>query len=104
MVFAQRCMNCHVPGGHAATGAMGATSATGEGAGATRAPFCRLASSVDTGFLIENCIDCHMPARASRAITMLTQQAKDPVADLVRSHYITIYPEETKKKLALRQH
>lgn len=95
-VFAQRCMNCHVPAGHAGVGVMAG--------GATRAPFCRLASSVDTRFLIENCIDCHMPARASRTITMLTQQAKDPVADLVRSHYITIYPEETKKKLALRPH
>jgi hypothetical protein len=89
VVFAQRCMNCHAPAGaHVAT----------------RAPFCRLAVSVDTGFLVNNCIDCHMPARASRSITMLTQQQKDPVADLVRSHYITIYPEETKKRLALRHH
>jgi hypothetical protein len=55
---------------------------------------------VDKQFLINNCIDCHMPARASGAITMLTQQQKDPVADLVRSHYITIYPEETKKRMA----
>ena len=98
-VFAQRCMNCHVPGEHAAIA--GAGSAAGA---ATRAPFCRLASSVNPRFLVDNCIDCHMPARASRVITMLTQQAKDPVADLVRSHYITIYPEETKKKLALRPH
>jgi hypothetical protein len=94
-VFARRCMNCHVPAeGHGLAAS----------AAATRAPFCRLAASVDTQFLISNCVDCHMPARASRAITMLTQQQKDPVADLVRSHYITIYPEETKKRLALRQH
>jgi hypothetical protein len=95
-VFAQRCMNCHGAAGSSAAGAMEAA--------ATHAPFCRLAASVDTGFLVSNCIDCHMPARASRAITMLTQQQKDPVADLVRSHYITIYPEESKKRLALRHH
>jgi hypothetical protein len=35
-------------------------------------------------------------------ITMLSQTQKDPIADLVRSHYITVYPEETKKKLAAR--
>lgn len=43
-----------------------------------------------------------MPARASARITMLTQTQKDPIADLVRSHYITVYPEETKKRLAAR--
>lgn len=87
-VFATRCMNCHVPGaGHA---------------GGEAAPFCKLAGKVDQSFLISNCIDCHMPARASARITMLTQTQKDPIADLVRSHYITVYPEETKKRLAAR--
>jgi hypothetical protein len=84
-VFAARCMNCHVEAGHA----------DGEVAGV----------KVDRSFLINNCIDCHMPARASARITMLTQTQKDPIADLVRSHYITVYPEETKKKLAaLKSH
>lgn len=105
MVFARRCMNCHAPAEHGLAGAAAeGSTAAGAMAAATRAPFCRLAASVDTQFLISNCIDCHMPARASRAITMLTQEQKDPVADLVRSHYITIYPEETKKRLALRHH
>jgi hypothetical protein len=76
-VFAMRCMNCHggMAGGHAGM-------------------------KVDSQFLINNCIDCHMPARASAAITMLTQQQKDPIADLVRTHYITVYPDETKQVLA----
>jgi len=87
-LFASRCMNCHVPGGGAAGGEV--------------APFCKLAGKVDQSFLISNCIDCHMPARASARITMLTQTQKDPIADLVRSHYITVYPEESKKKLAAR--
>jgi hypothetical protein len=97
-VFATRCMSCHAAVGGVAAGrhAGGGVAATaGEGA-----HFCKLGPKVDRAFLINNCIDCHMPARASARISMLTQQQKDPVADLVRSHYITVYPEETKKKLA----
>jgi hypothetical protein len=74
-VFASRCMNCHKEEHKGGWGKQ---------------------------FLINNCIDCHMPARASARITMLTQTQKDPIADLVRSHYITVYPEETKKRLAAR--
>jgi hypothetical protein len=88
-VFAARCMNCHVAGGGVA-GTAGAAHPGDRVAGV----------KVDRSFLINNCIDCHMPARASVRITMLTQTQKDPIADLVRSHYITVYPEETKKKLA----
>jgi hypothetical protein len=101
-VFAARCMNCHVPAGeHAGAGVAGTEHARdGAAGGGVASPFCKLAAKVDRAFLINNCIDCHMPARASARITLLTQQQKDPVADLVRSHYITIYPEETKKKLA----
>lgn len=48
----------------------------------------------------ENCIDCHMPALPSNAITLLTNGQINPVPDLIRTHLITIYPEETKKVLA----
>jgi hypothetical protein len=102
-VFASRCMNCHVQGGGAAgSGHGGGLAPGGRHGGGEVAPFCKLAGKVDQSFLISNCIDCHMPARASARITMLTQTQKDPIADLVRSHYITVYPEETKKKLAAR--
>jgi hypothetical protein len=75
-VFAVRCMNCH-----------GKAGLAGEHG-----------SNLDTAFLVRNCIDCHMPAKASEAITMKTQQQKDPVADLVRSHLIAIYPGEGKRR------
>jgi hypothetical protein len=92
-VFAARCMNCHLPGGQVA----GRPARDGAAAHAGD----RVAGvEVDRSFLINNCIDCHMPARASARITMLTQTQRDPIADLVRSHYITVYPEETKRKLA----
>jgi hypothetical protein len=100
-VFATRCMNCHgkagLMGEHASmlgvdVGLRGAVMSVGvHGAG------------VDVGFLVRNCIDCHMPAKASDAITMSTGREKDPVADLVRTHLIAIYPMETKKKLAVRR-
>jgi hypothetical protein len=92
--FATRCINCHGEAGLVGEhGAMLASSPSGlRGAG------------VDVGFLARNCIDCHMPAKASEAITMLTQQQRDPVADLVRTHLIAIYPMETKKRLAMLMH
>ena len=46
---------------------------------------------IDSARLISGCIDCHMPARASRSITMQTAASPDPIADLVRTHYIAIY-------------
>ena len=82
-VFATRCMNCHGPAG-----------LMGEHTGLAAH------SRVDAEFLVRNCIDCHMPAKASEAITMRTGLWKDPVADRVRNHLIAIYPAELKKKPA----
>ena len=78
-LFSQRCMNCHKIEEHPA-------------------------SSLGTAVLAANCIDCHMPAKDSKIITLQTEGQKDPVADKVRSHYIAIYPEETKKFLAAMKH
>lgn len=47
----------------------------------------------------ENCVDCHMPALPSNTITLLTKGQISPTPDLIRTHLITIYPEETKKVL-----
>lgn len=45
----------------------------------------------------KNCIDCHMPAIPSRAITVQVQGEEIPRSSKVRSHFISIYPDETKK-------
>ncbi len=81
-VFSNRCMNCHRPGGEGATG---------------NARFCKMAPSLGTAAIVNNCIDCHMPLKASRVITLQTKGSGAPVANLVRNHLIAIYPEETKK-------
>ena len=44
-----------------------------------------------------NCIDCHMPASRSRSITLMLPGHEVPTAALVRSHFISIYPDEVKK-------
>jgi len=97
-VFATRCMNCHGEAGLMREhGAMAGSSSAGSSSAGLRGP------EVDVRFLVRNCIDCHMPAKASEAITMVTQGQRDPVADLVRTHLIAIYPAETKKRLAGRR-
>lgn len=73
-IFSNRCINCHQQVQH---------SFTGKNAG--------LNNAVKT-----NCIDCHMPAKAS-GITMLTNQTMSAVPDYIRTHLITIYDKESKK-------
>ena len=99
-LFSQRCMTCHSPAGaHPGTASSGSTSAAASGStpaapgSIPSAPFCRLASTVDARILAANCIDCHMPALPSQAITMQPQGSKAPVADLIRTHLIAVYPD-----------
>lgn len=47
--------------------------------------------------IAQNCIDCHMPQQSSRAIAVYLQGKEKPVASMIRSHFIGIYPEEVKK-------
>ena len=47
--------------------------------------------------ITKNCIDCHMPAQPSKAITIFLEGEEVPRASFVRSHFIGIYPEENKQ-------
>jgi hypothetical protein len=76
-LFSKRCMSCHSPATH---------------------NFCTMAPK--PGITItNNCIDCHMPAKPSRMITLLSNGDKTATPNFVRTHYITVYPGETKKQL-----
>ncbi|GAC1382174.1 MAG: multiheme c-type cytochrome [Ginsengibacter sp.] len=44
-----------------------------------------------------NCIDCHMPLKSSKAIAVQLEGGEKPIAALIRSHLIKVYPDETKK-------
>lgn len=78
-MFSQKCMSCH---------------------NEQHNNFCKLAPQPGVT-ITKICIDCHMPIQSSKAIVFLEQGATKPVTASMRSHYIRIYPEETKKYLAL---
>lgn len=77
-VFSAKCMNCHNP---------------------EHNNFCKLKNK-ERYDIARNCIDCHMPELTSRAIMVLQEGEEVPTPASMRTHYITIYPEETKKYLA----
>lgn len=71
-LFSQRCMNCHTEQHKTIAG-------------------------ISNNNLIKNCIDCHMPLQTSRSISFLLQGKTEPVNAMMRTHFITIYKDETKK-------
>ncbi|MEP7144293.1 MAG: multiheme c-type cytochrome [Ferruginibacter sp.] len=73
--FSMRCMNCHNNPVHDPAKMIG----------------------VDRAGIVNNCIDCHMPARPSAVITMKSQSQAEPIPALVRTHYISVYADETIK-------
>jgi hypothetical protein len=76
-LFSQHCMSCH-------------NQAHGN--------FCKAAQKIGAS-ITKNCIDCHMPEQPSKSIMVLLQGGGLPVSATMRSHFISIYPEETKKFL-----
>lgn len=79
-VYSQRCASCHTTGEHGNGKLCGMTD--------------RLGAAITT-----NCIDCHMPAMPSRAIAVNLPGAEKVVSAYVRSHFISVYPEQTKEFL-----
>ena len=76
-LFSQRCMSCHDVKSN---------------------NFCTL-KQLPVSTLVKNCIDCHMPQKPSKAIAVFVSGQQSMTAALIRSHYISIYPEESKKKI-----
>lgn len=73
-LFSQRCMNCHTPGSD---------------------QFCKLPPPANMK-LIDNCIDCHMPAKPSKLITLLSMGQEKATPNFVRTHWIKVYSEKRK--------
>lgn len=76
-IFSQRCINCH---------------------NQSHGKMCKLTSSIGPS-IVQNCIDCHMPKQLSHAVSVYLQGNDIPTSALMRTHYIKIYPDETKKIL-----
>jgi hypothetical protein len=77
-LFSQRCMTCH-NNEHSNT--------------------CKLTQTLGSA-INANCIDCHMPLKPSKVIAVQLHGDSTPIAALIRSHFITIYPDETKKLIS----
>lgn len=48
-------------------------------------------------FLMQNCIDCHMPSTASKVIAVKLEKNEGLIASHIRSHKIAVYPDLSKK-------
>ena len=81
-IFSQRCISCH-------------SSSHGK--------LCKLTSSIGSS-ISQNCIDCHMPKQMSHAVAVYLQGNDIPTSALMRTHYIKIYPDETKAFLDQLKH
>ena len=81
VAFSLRCMHCHNNENH---------------------NFCTMAPALGAS-ITNNCIDCHMPAKPSRLITLLSNGQSSPAPNLVRTHFISIYPEATRRFIALKK-
>ncbi|MFN5021527.1 MAG: cytochrome c3 family protein [bacterium] len=76
-LFSQKCMDCH--------GGKHQTSCTVKAEG--------------MGTLQNNCIDCHMPVLPSKKIQLNIGRREKMEPDYIRTHYIAIYREESRKLL-----
>lgn len=61
---------------------------------------CKLASTVNQDFLRINCINCHMPEEASKAIMVIRKNESIPTSAHMRSHYISVYKDISKQILS----
>jgi len=73
--FSKHCMSCH-------------NEADGH--------FCKEKELVEKK-VIKNCIDCHMPELPSKSVMVLLQGQSIPTFASMRSHFISIYPEVSRK-------
>jgi hypothetical protein len=74
--FADKCVTCH-----------------SEPAGKQ----CKISHQVSANFLKQNCVDCHMPELPSKTIMVLRQGEDIPTSAYMRSHFISIYRDESQK-------
>ena len=77
-IYSQKCMKCHNSENH---------------------NFCK-AKDISVDAIKANCIECHMPLKPSNSIGIFSTGDKKEMPYFVRTHYIAIYPSESKKILA----
>ena len=78
-LYTQKCLGCHSAVNH---------------------NYCKMATPLNAQLIRSNCVQCHMPALASRVIIAPTVDKASSGDILVHTHRIAIYPQEAKKILA----
>jgi hypothetical protein len=94
--FYVSCEKCHQP-------ASAANQHTSAGHPIASAADCKLAASVTRDVIRTNCINCHMPELASKAIMVIRNGQKIPTSAHMRSHYITVYKYISNQILSARK-
>ncbi len=77
-LYSQKCMTCH---------------------NQEHGTFCKINTEKNIN-LSANCIDCHMPKQISKSIVLKLQDSEKPVAQMLRTHFITTYADATKDFLS----
>ena len=77
-LFSKRCMNCH---------------------NNNKESFCKMAPTLGNQ-ITRNCIDCHMPQKPSKMLTLQLEGKSNNAPSTLRSHVIAVYPGETDKYLS----
>lgn len=71
VLFSKKCLSCH-------------SVANGN--------FCKMSSSLGSNAITKNCIDCHMPEKPSKMLTIKTEGESNNTPATLRSHFIAVYP------------
>lgn len=77
-LFSQRCITCHQSGSD---------------------HFCKT-TTLAVDVLEKDCVNCHMPLRASKTISFQKAGAAQTTPYFLRTHTVAVYPDETAKVLA----
>ncbi|WP_188934846.1 multiheme c-type cytochrome [Puia dinghuensis] len=64
---------------------------------------CKLTSTVSQDFLKTNCINCHMPEEASKAIMVIRKDESIPTSAHMLSHYIAVYKDISNQILSVKK-
>ncbi len=79
-LFTQKCLGCHSTTNH---------------------NYCKMANALNAQLIRSNCIQCHMPALATRVIITPNMDSTFTANIYVHTHHIAIYPQEAKKILMM---
>jgi len=79
-LYTQKCLGCHSTANH---------------------NYCKMVNTLNSRLIKSNCIQCHMPAFASKAIVSPNMDKTFNASTFVHTHHIAIYPQETKKILLM---